>query len=334
MYTKAVYEAPNGVPREAKSSLYTDSLILEGFGDTETHDVELISVGKNTKESEPIVRSFNPLTPPVLSVRESIVMNATFGGVEVYYQNVNMGNIIIDIFIDSLGTGEWELFNRTYTSTVGGRITARGANPVETNFGVSVKDPFGNETDIYQKTLKPLYEIEIPSENFADLKLPNDTKWLRTNNPIQHLWDGVYYNGGTNFFATDQGIDPLPKWVSIDFGDKYILSRIKMWKRDLYDEGRVPSKWEVYGSNNPNPDGSWDSWTLIQQFGPPYKPSGLPLGQSTEEDEDVAANGWDYEFIPVPSTGYRYYRLKWLEAPSGENFILIGEMKFWGQPTD
>jgi len=329
-YVKAVYEAPAGVPREAKSSRYGNTLVLEGFGDTDIHEVSFYSVGKNRKESEPIVESFNPLTPPVFDVYESLKVNAIFGGVEVLYENGNEANIIIELYYDKEKDGEFVLLDRQYTNSLSGRFVVRNMDAEDTDFEVLVKDPFGNNTDFFARTLTPLLETAIPKDRMADLKLPNDVAWLRTSNPIQQLWDDSG-NNKNNFFATDQGVDPFPKWISLDFGYKCILSRMKMWKRYGYDEGRIPDKWELYGSNSPNPDGSWDSWTLIEQFNEgPYKPSGLPLGQSTAEDEEVAQAGYDYEFTNV-ANAYRFYRFKWLNTPNGERFVIIAEMSFWGQ---
>ncbi|MDR3246880.1 MAG: DUF4959 domain-containing protein, partial [Prevotellaceae bacterium] len=63
---KAVYER-NGEICETKASLYTDSLTMEGFGDTQTYDVSLYSVGRNGNLSDPIEIQITPLTPPIHS---------------------------------------------------------------------------------------------------------------------------------------------------------------------------------------------------------------------------------------------------------------------------
>ncbi|TKG94228.1 DUF4959 domain-containing protein [Puteibacter caeruleilacunae] len=334
LYAKAIYETKAGVTYEARSSKYQNTLILEGYGDTLAHDVSIYSVGRNEKESAPLVKTFHPLNPPVYAVAEQLEMNAIFGGIEVLYENETEANLIMELFIDTIGSGDWLPLDKLYTKTNAGRWTYRGLDSETTSFAVSVKDPFGNSSNLVEKQLKPLFEQEIPKTDFADLKLPNDTQWLRSKNPITQLWDGKSNSGG-NFFATDQGKDPMPKWISIDFGAKYVLSRMKQWQRrgEEYLDGRIADDWEIYGSNEPNPDGSWDSWTLLHKFGEPYKPSGLPNGQRTDEDIEYARKGFDYEFETIPEA-YRFYRIKWNSAPSGEQFILIGEMSFWGQPAE
>src|SRR5699024_891409 len=67
-YVKAVYEIRPDVYREAKSSYYTDTLHLVGFGDTLEHQVKLYSVVRNEKTSDPMSISVTPLIPPVYSV--------------------------------------------------------------------------------------------------------------------------------------------------------------------------------------------------------------------------------------------------------------------------
>lgn len=84
---------------------------------------------------------------------------------------------------------------------------------------------------------------------------------------------------------------------------------------------------EVYGSNNPAADGSWDSWTLLGQF-ESVKPSGD--AKWTSEDIQFAVNdGEDFEF---EDTGvYRYLRFKILKNWGGVTYIYIAELTFWGE---
>lgn len=332
LYAKAVYEAPAGIIREARASRYENTIILEGFGDTDLHNVKFYSVGKNEKETKAIEVSFNPLRPAIFDVAEKLVIRPTFGGIELFYDNPIQSDLIFELFIDESGTGEkLTPLNKLYTRISGGRWVTRGLEAVETNFVVVINDPFGNKTQKIKATLTPFFEIEIPKTNFKDLRLPTDATALRTQNPITMLWDGKT-SPNSNFYATDQGVNPMPKWISLDFGNKFVLSRLKMWQRygSEYSEGNLPTDWEIYGSNNPNPDGSWASWTKIDRFGAPYKPSGLPWPQRTAEDVTYAQKGIDYELSNTPE-GYRYYRFKWYDTYDSRAFVIIAEMSFFGQ---
>src|SRR5690606_37843584 len=77
-YVKAVYETAPGTVWEVKSSYYTDTLKIEGFGDTQEYEVKLYSVGKNEKESEPLVVPVKPLIPAIQSVYETLAVSGTF----------------------------------------------------------------------------------------------------------------------------------------------------------------------------------------------------------------------------------------------------------------
>ncbi|WNH10724.1 DUF4959 domain-containing protein [Thalassobellus suaedae] len=201
LYAKAVYEAPVGVPREAKSSKYDNELILEGFGDTDTHNIKFYSVGRNTKESSAIEQSFNPLTPSIFEVAETIDINAVFGGFEILYDNLSEANIIVEALIDTIGTAtEYVPYDKLYTKLINGRWVIRGFEAVEINVAVKISDPFGNQTDLIKETVTPLFEIEIPKDAFADLKLPTDSRTLRSKNPMSDLWDDVI-NSNSNFWS-------------------------------------------------------------------------------------------------------------------------------------
>ena len=54
LYVKAVYESAPGVVREAKASLFVDTLVVEGFGAEGDHSVQLFCMGKNEKPSDAV----------------------------------------------------------------------------------------------------------------------------------------------------------------------------------------------------------------------------------------------------------------------------------------
>ncbi|HBK32134.1 MAG TPA: hypothetical protein DDZ78_11035, partial [Porphyromonadaceae bacterium] len=71
-YVKAVYETQPGKSYEVKSSIFSDTLKIEGYGDTQTRDIKIVSVGKNEKESEPLIVKVTPLRPAISSVYETL----------------------------------------------------------------------------------------------------------------------------------------------------------------------------------------------------------------------------------------------------------------------
>lgn len=333
-YAKAVYETKPGVKRETKASLYTDSLVLIGFGDTIQHEVKIYSVGKNEVESAPVIKNFKPLRSPVMNVFDTFRLEPTFGGVKIYYNNPDKADIIVELFLDTKNTPDsdirdWDFVNAYYVNAENGEHALRGLDTTLANFAVSVRDPFGNISGLYESPIKPWFEQLIPKEGFRDLRLEGDAENYSTGRNVTQLWDDDWTWTG-NFWATDQGVYPLPKWISIDAGVKCILSRLRWFQRRSYEwrDGRRPTEWEVYGSNTISPN--WDNWTLIQKLGAEFKPSGLPEGQYTQEDIEWARNEGSSFDIENQQEAYRYYRIKILKTGGTENFVLLAELEFYG----
>ena len=87
MYVKATYHVGKGEKKEARASIYSNSLTVEGFGDTNPHKVAISCVDRTENEGKPVEVEIVPLTPPVKTVFESVRMDATFGGIYVSFQN-------------------------------------------------------------------------------------------------------------------------------------------------------------------------------------------------------------------------------------------------------
>jgi len=330
LYVKAVYEIQPDVFREAKTSIYNDTLDLVGFGDTNSHEVKIYSIGNNQKVSEPVSVTVTPLTPPVKSIFETLQLSSTFGGVKVDFKNQSQADVAIEVLVDTTGSGSLSPAGTFYTGALEGNYSARGFEPVESNFAVFVRDRWNNKSDTLIKSLTPLYEELIPKTNFRSVILPNDAP-AQGAYPIEGVWDG---NLGYSGYASNRS-QPMPQWLTIDLGGKYIISRLKLFSfgnEHTYLDGGVKS-FEIWGSLQPNPDGSYDSWELLGSF-EAFKPSGLPPGQYTAEDFNYASIlGDDFTFDSV-GTPVRFIRFKTLEDFGGGGLVTISELTFWGQPVD
>jgi hypothetical protein len=161
--------------------------------------------------------------------------------------------------------------------------------------------------------------IAIDKTKFKEFNLPNDAGpdwgWIITN-----LWDNNFGEPGYHTPGRD-----LPLSFTLDMGENYELSRLKVWQRlsGLYNYGN-PKRFEVWGSNNPSSDGNWGSWTKLAEF-ITRKPSGLPVGSVNEEDRKVAEQGDDYTF-PNEIQSCRYLRFRILETWGGTNYVHILEI--------
>src|SRR5690606_14681034 len=122
--------------------------------------------------------------------------------------------------------------------------------------------------DTYQEVLT---EGILDKASFAHLPLPTDSYqpefdvWA-----IKNLWDNQI--NSPNFFYMNPNMAGLtiPNWFTLDLGYASRLTKIKVnsLSHDAYWMFNVgaPKSFEIYGSNAPAADGSWDSWTLLGTF--------------------------------------------------------------------
>lgn len=319
---------------EKKSSFYSNNLIVEGFPDTKQYDLKLYSVSRSGTKSTPVNIKINPLTPPVEAVFNSVVLEQTFGGVKVKFENESESELkLVVLTTDSLG----DLYPADvyYTKRKAGSYSVRGFAPVMRKFGFYALDRWNNYSDTVFVDLEPWFEEQLDKFKFKPVYLPTDTyeAHASASYTLERLWDDVW--GAYAVFHTKPNTG-IPQWFTFDMGQSARLSRFKFYHRYASKSGAAsdgqysagdPQIMEVYGSNNPASDGSWDSWTLLGKF-ESVKPSGDP--KWTSEDIQYACfDGEDFEFEDVDV--YRYLRFKILKNWGGVSYIYIGELTFWGE---
>ncbi len=177
----------------------------------------------------------------------------------------------------------------------------------------------------------------IPKATWAAKPLPGDMG-MNGDYPLTRFWDG----NTTNFMHSENPVT-LPTTFTWDLGLKTKLDRMKLWPRnsndDRWSKGH-PRVFEIYGSLDPNPDGSLDdSWTLLGKF-ECVQPSGNgianPWQAPTSEDIALSDSGLEFEFVPGagvnPDATVRYIRFRSLEHfnPTEPPRILLAEISFWG----
>lgn len=335
LYIKATYEIRPGVTREVKSSYYSNNLELDGFNDTQDHEVKIFSVNRSEVPSEPIIIKVQPLENPIWQVYRSLKILSDFAGVRITADNPSTSNVILEI-VHKDSTGKWQPFlPYIYTSQAKISQTTRGLDTVGQEFGVTVRDRFLNYTDTLYNEIFPLYEEAIPKTLFKAMTLPGDAKIQPVTSGIPLMWDGNTNWNTSSRMLTDVA-DPEPQYISIDMGVTAKLSRIKIWNyaefmstgpSQFYYRGQM-RHFEIWGSNNPNPDGTWESWTKLGTF-ENIKPSGLPYGQNSTEDWSTAESGFDYVLDP-DAPKMRYLRFKCIENWLGTTWFEILEVSLYG----
>lgn len=327
-YVKAIYEIQPGVSKENKSSIYADTLRLDGFGETKEYEVKIYSVGKNEKASEPLVVKIKPLTPPIELAYGNLSIEPGFGGVKVRLKNALQANLAIVIDADTVGNGVLRPLQTFYSKAPEGSFSVRGLSSRKMKFSVYLRDRWSNKSLVIVKDLIPLFEQKVPKP-FKALQLPTDEYTPSSaSTPMEKMWDGLVDLG---IFASRNSA-VIPQWFTFDLNVPVVISRMKVHQRTppFNYTGASVKTFEIYGSNAPATDGSWASWTLIGKFNS-FKPSGLPLGQVTTDDNTYSfTNGEDFEMPDTPPA-YRYIRFKALETYGGGGQITIAELSFWGK---
>ncbi len=327
LYVKAKYTGRDGVVREFKSSYYQNSIRLDGFEKPENYTVELVAVDEGENKSTPVTVEVKPLLPPYLFTRSSIMVRVDFGGLRTSYKNPNGGDLAIVVLVLD-DRGRYMPFNTSYTDLKEGSFSSRGLKSEPTQFGVFVRDRWNHVSDTLFLTATPLFEKKLNKKLFKPLVLPNDAG-LGYGGSVAGVFNDVYDDRG---YHTGEP-SSLPSWFSFDMGVIAKISRLLWWMRDdgswLYALHN-PRVVEIYGSTNPNPDGSWESWTLLAKH-EQIKPSGLPIGQVNNADRQAAAAGETIEF-PLDVPPVRYIRFKTLSSWSSGAYSNFPELSVYGQP--
>lgn len=333
-YVKAVYTNTHGELKEVRASRYLDSLEVVGLGNTDEYIVTLYAVDKFENTSSGVETKFNPLTPPVLSVKESLETAIDFGGFIMNFKNETGSDIAIYTLVKDEETNEYDVYDSYYTSLKDGKYAVRGLPNKETEFGLFVRDRFENRSDTLFFSGIPWREDELSKKLFVPLTVAGDVGWSSYGGSPKYAWDDLIREGGN--FAHTAYPEPFPHRFTMDLGVDVKLSRFRIWQRPgasvLYQHGS-PKHFKVYGRAERPEGGSVDDpmagWTFLMECHS-FKPSGLPWGQYSPEDEEYAALGEEFSFARDLSA-VRYLRFELLESWSGMECSVIAELAFWGE---
>lgn len=326
---KASYTSKEGKFREFKVSRFKNSIKLEGFGDTDDYKVSLVAEDKGGNLSTPTEISVNPGTPAITTVMSDLEIKPDFGGMNVKFNNTAGDNLAIVILANDT-LGNFSPINTFYTDLKNGNFSTHGLKAVDTKIGVYIRDRWGNLSDTLITHVLPLYEVLLDRTKMKEVKLPNDAP-LGYGGDVKFLFDGDVTNNGRSYYHTGDKAT-MPQWFTFDMGVEAKLSRLVWFMRqDFYYNLHGPRNVEIWGSNNPAGDGSWDSWTLLAKH-EQIKPSGLPAGELSQADVDAAIAGETITFsLDVPKV--RYIRFKTTRNWSDGTYVNFNELQLFGDPN-
>jgi hypothetical protein len=327
LYVKAVY-LRNGEVCESRASLYKDTLIVEGYGDTLTHEISVIAVDRSRNESSPVPATIRPLKPEVTKIGESMSLEADFGGVTAYWKNASRAEISVVILLESDSLMEYVPVETFYSSVVEGKGAVRGMDTLTGKFGVYVQDHWGNRSEIKYFELTPIFETLFDRLKFRDASLPGDGPHYGGGWALTNAWDGVW--GQDQGYSSQGGTGTWPQSITIDIGVLGQISRIRIHQRMgnyTWAEGNLRI-FEVWGCQTLDPSGNWDSWTKLVDC-ESVKPSGLPIGENTNEDVAIATDGEDFVNSPQ-NPKVRYIRIKVIRTWAGGDNFQLTEIEVFG----
>jgi hypothetical protein len=304
MGVKAVYSFDeNDERREVYASAFRDSIVLDGYIDTNEHTVELFVVDNSGNLSLPVSVKIQPKTPPIELIRQSLKITPSFGGVYTNWENPLSKSIDITLYtIDSIG--DRVLHDRYYSTAVDGKYAFRDLEIKEQPIHIELRDRWDHYATPLDTVIEPLFERQIPGrdelgndiwylygwEDNTNLYRGDAVKQLNANSPFRVIHDGVVYvDGGDRwwgmdvtmmqrYIATGSTSYIYPVYFTIDMGKRSAYSRFTYWARA---RNPVYSSWNwyeftVWGTDNPKPvtevgDGSqldnlkyWTNWAEIE----------------------------------------------------------------------
>ncbi len=334
-YIKATYTLNSGTVREAKSTIYKNTLQVDGFANEGEYDISLTSVGLGDVESSPIIVKIKALRPSHKLLIDTVKLNkslyAAFGGLNIDYSNPTASSLVFHVLAKD-AANKWNEIQTVYSAAKTGRVRTRGLEPVAKDFAVYVTDRWNNRSDTASASLTP-YKEALISTKFSALNLPGDTWEYHTGQgrarALEILFDGMHNVNGSIFQTKPSTV--LPQWFTWDMKQPFRLSRFILYPDYTGNDknnfsGGQPMEFELWGTNNPLPD--FSNWTRVGVF-KSVKPSGSPLGINTTDDVEQMKNGEEFE-IEGNSGTFRYWRFKTVATWGGVPYLQLSELTFYG----
>ncbi|MDR2774159.1 MAG: DUF4959 domain-containing protein [Tannerella sp.] len=349
LYVVARYTLDTGSPMEIKTSMYETHLNIIGYSYEAEHDVELRTVDRSRNESEPVIIKVQPKESPIHNIFRSLEIYPDFGGIFVRWANEERSDITVMVSRPIAETSDLtDPVVNFYSNAASGSGNVRGFAADSQAFIVQIQDRWGNLTEEKKGKYLPKYEEECNKALFKRWNGDPDIPYNQYSGswPVENLWDNVWNNGASaNGFHTRSGAIPTPNKITFDLGAVFMLSRFKIMHRPAtyaFNHGN-PKRFKLYGSLTPYARMAYDDsddpsvqdlkWQFIGEFDT-AKPSGLPLGENSDEDIQVSVvEGIDYTCPAEFSKPLRYLRMDVQEIWAGQpDFIHMMEMSLWGEP--
>lgn len=366
LYVRAEYMIDNGSVISKTSSVYSDTLFIEGLGQVKEYEVKLYSVDRENNHSEPVIQRITPLIPTTVAILETVQVQPGFSSLVVDWENKQ--RLTVQIFVN-VTVGD-KMVNQIYSSNLAkDRFIIPNLTGVPHQVSVHIRDTYGNKTDYLDfGEITPLIDAPISKNTWSFLRdqLLFGDKWDYDSDPnpfnqvpypeyerlhqpdsfknapmshvegrIEKFWDNEYdYRPvqNLNYFNTGQVGYPFSYYI--DLGREVVASRFKIWQRDAWGmlyTGENVEIFELWISNDQDPtDGVLDDWEYVGRYRI-VKPS------SVIEANNEARAGHEFMLYPENprfTRPFRYLRFKGIKQFSNGNSGCMSEITLFGTEAD
>ena len=349
LYVEGRYQR-NGKQVVSRSSVYKDTLLVEGLNSTEPQEVELVAVDRSQNESAVERVTINPEKSPLIQMFESFEMVPDFGGAKLNYKNTSQIKVELLLY---LLEGDKKTYNQSVflqgqetRSSHTFRDTAFVKKPVK--FALEAKDRWGNTTEQYESgEIKALEEYLMDRKKMKAINLTGDDKpgwgWVKSRVIDGNTKEPSGFHSASAGSVASPVVPPYTEplsMITIDMGVLANLSRLKWWQRTAYNwhySRGNPRYFEIWGTDKfPDDRGASmeTGWILLVKDGEIKRPSGkTTAGNPTATEIAIADKGFEF-LIDTDGKPVRYIRFVCKENWSGSKYMNIMEMKMWGKVVE
>jgi hypothetical protein len=269
---KTVYAFTEGNTKEIVASAAKDSVVIEGAPEAKQYEVSLTLIDKAGNVSEITKATINPLTPPILLIKESMEVTPVISGLDVVWKNRFEEPISLS-FYEKKGDGQLQLLDSKTSNVLNGKSTLTGLESVEKQYVIVIQDRWKNDVTAVDAAFTPLPEPLHPDVVLFDRSELRVVK-VSAGSPNNNMFDGnenTMYHSYFNEWWTPEN---KPFYVVVDLTKVRHVAKIELYRRHGADSPDTKTvKFYVGDDSNVSksdgavePEGVGTVWTSIGQI--------------------------------------------------------------------
>lgn len=302
-YVDIAFSDSKGNARSVKTSLYADSVLVDGFSDTQEYLFEVTAYDRNGNASSSQMVKGTPLEPAFLSVMSTVQVVPDFGGAKISWNNITGKKVVVRVnYQDNDGAKQSVAFD---SESGAGEGFISGLNAEEKDFVVVVADVKDNSSDPKTFTMTPLFEEKLDKSNWTVIDLSTEEPGEGAPNGLASA--ALDDNLGT-FWHTSwatYGQPGYPHYFTVDMGSVVTISRFECFRRQGDNRGQTKIQFLV------SEDG--ENWSDMGEY-----------DFDSESDE-----GQGYRMSTNPKA--RYFKYVAVEGPNF--FAFLAELNVYGDAS-